>query len=129
MCVCVSQTHTDRQNKLFICANILNCKIVCGQIVLQPASFFCPSLHLLLTHTHTHIRAQPAFLCDFIFRRNKTESFMAFMWFYLLLLPCLPPPHFPLPRCCVFNLMFINLALPLPTHTHTRTIIERAYAE
>lgn len=71
----VAHTHTHWQtNKLFICANILNCKIVCGQIVLQPASFFCcfgPRTH---THAHTYIyiyryiRAQPAFLCDFIFR-------------------------------------------------------------
>lgn len=71
VCMYVPHTHTHthwQRNKLFICANILNCKIVCGQIVLQPASFFCCPRTNTHAYTHSYIRAQPAFFCDFIFR-------------------------------------------------------------
>lgn len=121
VCMYVPHTHTHwERNKLFIYANILNCKIVCGQIVLQPASFFCcPRTHTQIhTRTHIHTQLHTCTACIFVwFHFSLAATKQSRLWLSCgFIYCCCHAPPLPSPLCCcVFNLMFINLALPVPT--------------
>lgn len=99
VCMYVAHTHTLREKQIIYLRQhfkLQNClwpnRFAACQLLLLPTHTHTDTHTHTHTHTATYVHSLHFCVISFFVGRNKTESFMAFMWFYLLLLPCASPP-------------------------------------